>query len=130
MYFVSILYFSCCLCPTISFITRLPGLSALKPLKYKSSKTNFQTLLNSRIPLNDENDIGDNNNNNDSLDFKSKLKYIIPVVGAGAAAYFLINSFGLKIPDLTQLLESSVAKIESLGPYGYLYFSLVGYLPL
>jgi hypothetical protein len=39
---------------------------------------------------------------------------------------FAFNSGYLKFPDFGSLLEQVVSKIESLGPYGYVYFSLVG----
>ena len=55
---------------------------------------------------------------------KSKLKFIIPSAIAVLAGAYAFKS-GLVNIDIPQLLEATIAKIESLGPYGYLYFSLV-----
>lgn len=56
----------------------------------------------------------------------NKLKIVIPVVSAALGAFALSQSGIVKLPDITSQLEGLVSKIESLGPYGYLYFSLVG----
>ena len=54
-------------------------------------------------------------------------KYIIIAVISFIAAATAVASgvFGTVDLDFTGLMERSLLKIESLGPYGYLYFSLV-----
>lgn len=56
----------------------------------------------------------------------NNLKVIIPFLFTALVAIGLSQSGIVKLPEISSLLESVVSKIESLGPYGYLYFSLVG----
>jgi hypothetical protein len=52
------------------------------------------------------------------------LKVIVPVVlVVAAAAAVFSGQFGTF--DFTKVVEESAAKIENMGPYGYLYFALV-----
>lgn len=62
------------------------------------------------------------------------LKVIIPVVTVLAVAAAAVGSGKFGTFDFTQIIEQSASKIEKMGPYGYLYFALVGealyYVPM
>lgn len=53
------------------------------------------------------------------------LKVIIPVVLVLAAAAAAVVSGQFGTFDFTKIIEESAAKIENMGPYGYIYFALV-----
>ena len=57
-----------------------------------------------------------------SLGLQSITKYLLPVIIIGLVAGFSLLSSHI---DINQVLQSSVTKIEELGPYGYLYFAVV-----
>ena len=91
--------------------------------KQKQYATKYNSILYATINTDDDLTSTDKNN---SSDLFSKAKIIIPILAIlGAAFYFGSNSGFVKTFDFTQFLESAVTKIESLGPLGYLYFSLV-----
>jgi len=61
--------------------------------------------------------------------FSKKLKLIVPVIGVVAlivaVASGAIGGGGIGSIDFNALMESAVAKIASLGPYGFLYFAAI-----
>mmetsp|Transcript_13070 Transcript_13070/g.12663 ORF Transcript_13070/g.12663 Transcript_13070/m.12663 type:complete len:148 (+) Transcript_13070:93-536(+) len=56
------------------------------------------------------------------------LKVIVPVVLVVAAAAAAVASGQFGTFDFTKIIEESAAKIENMGPYGYLYFALVSFI--
>ena len=61
----------------------------------------------------------ENNNSSNALDWRLIVP-IVAIAGFGVAAANHVGGI-----DFGPLLEQSIAKIESLGPYGYLYFAMV-----
>lgn len=70
----------------------------------------------------------DKSNDNDNNPIVSKLKVIIPVI-AVVGLLFYANANGgfesIKSFDVIAFLERTVEKVASLGPLGYVYFSLI-----
>ena len=97
---------------------------------YHKSYTSLNTF-----PAVKSSDNNENNTNVDNADNKdnkttifSKLKFFIPIlalIGVG----FIVNANGgfnsLKSLDIGAYLEATVEKVASLGPLGYIYFSLI-----
>ena len=52
-------------------------------------------------------------------------KVIVSIIALIVAAAAAINGYSTADIDFSALLEKSVVKIGSLGPYGYLYFAMV-----
>ena len=52
-------------------------------------------------------------------------KVIVSIIALIVAAAAAINGYTTADIDFSALLEKSVVKIGSLGPYGYLYFAMV-----
>lgn len=56
----------------------------------------------------------------------NKLKHIIPIViVAAASTLYLISKDSISQIDVNNIVEQVTSKIQELGPYGYLYFSVV-----
>jgi hypothetical protein len=58
------------------------------------------------------------------------LKVIVPVLLVAAAAAAAVASGQFGTFDFTKIIEESAAKIENMGPYGYLYFAVVSFIYL
>lgn len=64
-------------------------------------------------------------------DTKSALSWLVPVVIVGAVVATAVETTGvdpleaLRSIDFTKTIEEAADKVEALGPYGYLYFSVI-----
>ena len=100
---------------------------------YHKSYTSLNTFPAVKSSDNNESNLPSPNvDNSDNKDNKttifSKLKFVIPIV-ALIGVGLIINTNGgfnsLKSFDIGAYLEATVEKVASLGPLGYLYFSLI-----